>query len=158
MVRIDTDLIEQTSAKAKNSERLRMNYNFHPRLDDPVSRMLNAMEPGTYIRPHKHQDPDRWEVFIALRGRFVVFVFDNDGAITDQAILDASQGKYGVEIPAKAYHCLLSLETGSVAYEIKEGPYMAATAKNFASWAPPEGSPQAKTYMQGLLHKAGLKT
>jgi cupin fold WbuC family metalloprotein len=156
MQRIDTNLLLQTSQKAMRSERLRMNYNFHPQLDDPVSRMLNAMEPGTYIRPHKHEDPDRWEVFIALRGRFVVFVFDDDGRINDFMILDTSQGNYGVEIPAKAYHCLLSLETGSVAYEIKEGPYMAATAKNFAPWAPAEGSSQAQSYMQSLLDKAGL--
>lgn len=133
-----------------------MNYNFHPNLEDPVNRMLNAMEPGTYIQPHKHEDPDRWEVFLALRGRFVVIIFDNEGNITDHVILDPDEGKYGVEIPERTYHTLMSLENGSVAYEIKEGPYMPSGAKNFAPWAPAEGDEGVNLYMEKLLQKVGL--
>jgi cupin fold WbuC family metalloprotein len=157
MIRINEELISKTSLKAKESPRQRMNHNFHPHLSDPVSRLLNAMEPGTYIQPHKHEDPDRFEVFIALRGKFVVFIFDDDGNITDHTVLDSEQGSYGVEIPAKTYHSLMSLETGSVAYEIKEGPYKPATAKNFAPWAPAENEPGVQTYMENLLNNAGIK-
>jgi len=156
MIRINEDFINQTSEQAKLSPRLRMNYNFHPRLDDPISRMLNAMEPGTYIQPHKHEDPDRFEVFLALRGSFVVFTFDDDGKIADHFILDASQGNYGVEIPARIYHSLISLKAGSVAYEIKEGPYLPATAKNFAPWAPKEGDSETKAYTKKLLDFVGI--
>lgn len=157
MIRINEDFLNQTTAKARESKRLRMNYNFHPQLDDPISRMLNAMEPGTYIQPHKHEDPDRFEVFLVLRGRFVVVTFDEAGNITDHYVLDAREGKYGVEIPARVYHSLMSLESGSVAYEIKEGPYTPATAKNFAPWAPAEGEADAGQYMQKLLDVLGLK-
>lgn len=156
MIRINEDFVNQTSEEAKLSPRLRMNFNFHPRLEDPISRMLNAMEPGTYIQPHKHEDPDRFEVFLALRGRFVVFTFDDDGKIANHFILDAREGNYGVEIPAKVYHSLISLETGSVAYEIKEGPYLPATAKNFAPWAPNEGDEGTGAYMKKLLDHAGI--
>jgi cupin fold WbuC family metalloprotein len=114
------------------------------------------MEPGTYIQPHKHEDPDKFEVFIALRGRFVVIIFDADGNITDHAILDNREGKYGVEIPERVYHMLLSLEPGSVAYEVKEGPYRPFTAKNFAPWAPAEGDPGVPAYIDELLQKLGI--
>jgi cupin fold WbuC family metalloprotein len=127
-----------------------MNYNFH-NLEDPINRLLNAMEPGTYIQPHKHEDPDRFEVFLCLRGSFLVIIFDDEGNITDHTILDTRQGSFGVEIPEKTYHTLLSLEPGSVAYEIKEGPYIPSTAKNFAAWAPAEGDQGVNAYMQKLL-------
>ena len=155
-IRINDDLLDITSAKAKNTERKRMNFNFHPSHDDPLHRLLNAMEPGTYIQPHKHEDPDRFEIFLALRGRFVAIIFDEHGNITDHAILDSSEGNYGVEIPEKVYHTLLSLEPGSVAYEIKEGPYRPFTAKNFASWAPAEGNPEVKNYINNLLQQIDI--
>jgi cupin fold WbuC family metalloprotein len=156
MIRITEEFLDVTSAKAKIVERKRMNFNFHPDHEDPLHRMLNAMEPGTYIQPHKHEDPDKFEIFLALRGRFVVIIFDEHGNITDHAILDGREGKYGVEIPEKVYHMLLSLEPGSVAYEIKEGPYRPFTAKNFASWAPAEGEPGVAKYIEKLLKQIGI--
>ena len=156
MIKINDGFLDITSAKAKKAERKRMNFNFHPSHDDPLHRMLNAMEPGTYIQPHKHEDPDRFEIFLALRGRFVAIIFDNQGNITDHAILDNREGKYGVEIPEKVFHTLLSLEPGSVAYEIKEGPYLPGAAKNFAPWAPPEGDPEVESYIENLLQEIGI--
>jgi hypothetical protein len=64
--------------------------------------------------------------------------------------------KNGVEIPERTYHTLISLETGSVAYEIKAGPYTPLTAKDFAPWAPAEGNPEVENFMQSLLNKIDL--
>jgi cupin fold WbuC family metalloprotein len=153
MIKIDDKFLDITSAKAKSVERKRMNFNFHPNHEDPLHRLLNAMEPGTYIQPHKHEDPDRFEIFLALRGRFVVIIFDEDGNITDHVILDSREGKYGVEIPEKTFHTLLSLEPGSVAYEIKEGPYLPGLAKNFAQWAPAEGDAEVPAYIKNVLQQ-----
>lgn len=155
MIKIDDAFLDKTSVVARNSERLRKNYNFHPTHEDPLHRMLNAMEPGTYIQPHKHEDPDRFEVFLALRGSFVVITFDNNGNIADHTILDAGKGNYGVEIPARTYHTLIPLERNSVAYEVKAGPYLPATAKNFAPWAPAEGDPGVPAYLNQLMKKVG---
>lgn len=155
MIKIDDQFIDRTSQKARTSPRLRMNYNFH-NLKDPINRLLNAMEPGTYIQPHKHEDPDRFEVFLCLRGRFLIMIFDDEGNLTDHNILDPEKGQYGVEIPAKVYHSLASLEPGSVAYEIKEGPYFPATAKNFAPWAPAEGDAETQAYLNKLLKQVGI--
>ncbi len=63
----------------------------------------------------------------------MAIIFDASGNITDHAILDSREGKYGIEIPEKDYHMLLLLEPGSVAYEIKEGPYRPFTTKNYAA-------------------------
>lgn len=56
---INEALLDETTGRAKQSPRLRMNYNFHEHLDDPVNRLLNALEPGTYLRPHRHLNPKK---------------------------------------------------------------------------------------------------
>ena len=66
---INEQLLDETQAKALQSPRLRMNYNFHEKLDDPINRLLNAMEPGTYLRPHRHLNPAKDEIFLLLRGK-----------------------------------------------------------------------------------------
>lgn len=76
---INEALLNETTGRAKQSPRLRMNYNFHEHLDDPVNRLLNALEPGTYLRPHRHLNPKKDEIFLLLRGRIAVFLFDNKG-------------------------------------------------------------------------------
>lgn len=153
MIRIDKEIVDKTTTRAKESERKRMNYNFHPQLDDLLQRMLNAMEPGTYIRPHKHEDPDKTEVFMILRGRMIVIEFDDEGEIKDLELLDSSEGRWAVEIPPRTWHSLISLESGSVAFEIKNGPYNPIDDKNFAVWAPTEKSPEAHSFLKSLTER-----
>ena len=81
---INEALLNETTGRAKQSPRLRMNYNFHEHLDDPVNRLLNALEPGTYLRPHRHLNPKKDEIFLLLRGRIAVFLFDNKGVPSRQ--------------------------------------------------------------------------
>ncbi len=157
MINIDDDLLDQVTKKARSSARLRMNYNFHSGPEDTLQRMLNAMEPGTYLRPHKHEDPDKREVFFALRGRLCIIEFDDTGEIFAHTILDARKGSYGTEIPERTWHSIISLESGSVAYEVKDGPYAPINDKNFASWAPAEGSPEVEKYLNQLIAKLGLR-
>jgi cupin fold WbuC family metalloprotein len=148
---IDRQLLDETTEKAKLSPRLRMNCNFHSELDDPVNRLLNAMEPGTYLRPHRHCNPDRDEIFLLLRGRVAILIFDDAGNVTEQAVLDPQQGCFGGEIPAGVWHGLLVLETGSVIYEVKQGPYAPLSPENMASWAPPaEDVEGVRHYMDSL--------
>ena len=154
MILINEALLNETTERAKQSPRLRMNHNFHERLDDPVNRMLNALEPGTYLRPHRHLDPDKDEIFLLLRGRVAVFLFENDGNISRMQILDPKEGVYGAEIKAGTWHSLLVLESGSVIYEIKEGPFVPLSADNFAPWSPaPEETEAVRIYMELLTTK-----
>jgi cupin fold WbuC family metalloprotein len=148
---IDEQLLNETTEKAKLSPRLRMNYNFHEHLDEPVHRLINAMEPGTYLRPHRHLNPDREESFLILRGKVVIFIFNDHGGITEQFILDPHIGSYGAEIKAGVWHGLVVLETGTVLYEVKNGPYVAVSPANFAPWSPAaEDTKEVQTFLDYL--------
>ncbi len=127
-----------------------MNHNFHDDLADPISRMLNALEPGTYVQPHKHENPDKREIFIVLRGSLVVVIFDDSGNPADFILLDPRKGNHVVEIPPGAWHSLFSLESGTVVYEVKDGPYIPISDKNFATWAPKEGEPGCEEFLSQL--------
>ena len=157
MIKIDTRLLDETSSKAKISPRRRMNYNFHKDLSDTFQRLLNAMEPLSYIQPHKHEQPDKREVFFALRGRIVVIEFDESGNIADHILLDPLTGKFGAEIPERTYHTIVALDPDTVAYEMKDGPYSPIDDKNFASWAPKEGDPGTRKYLEEILFRVGIK-
>lgn len=155
MIKIDQSLLDALTSKASSVPRLRINHNFHEGDSDPLQRMLNAMEPGTYIRPHLHMNPDKREAFICLRGRFMVIEFNEDGTIHDFIVLDPSAGNYACEIAAGRYHSMIPLCRGSVAYELKDGPYDMATDKKFASWAPDENSPEHVQFIARLLEQTG---
>ena len=153
MIIINDDLIKPVMYKAKTSPRRRMNHNFHPQLDDPLQRMLNCLEPDTYIQPHKHENPDKCEAFILLKGKLLVVEFDNDGCVSSHALLESGTDTYGAEIAPRVFHCIIALEPGTVVYEVKNGPYSPIDDKNFASWAPKEGEADCPKYLQNLLRQ-----
>lgn len=149
MIKIDDSLISEVIAKAKSSPRLRMNYNLHPRLDDPVQRLLNALEPWSYIRPHKH--PAKEELFLLLKGKVLAVTFNDNGSVRDHAILSTSDGIVGIEFEEDSIHMVASLEPDSVVFEVKEGPYIPHSNDSSAPWAPAEGSPEARIFLENLF-------
>lgn len=156
MIKINEQLVNEVIEQAKQSPRGRKNYNFHQTYDEVLNRMLNALEPGTYVQPHKHEDPDKHEVFIILKGKALVVEYDNDGQVTDFVVVGAGTSNFGVEIAPGVWHSIIPLASGTVVYEVKEGPYSPLNDKNFAPWAPKEGDPQCKVFNQEMLKKAGL--
>ena len=119
---IDEQLLNLVTAQAKASPRLRINYNFHQALDDKCHRMLNAVEPGTEIPIHRH--PTKDESFVVLRGKVRSTTYNDDGSVLESVVLCAAEGRYGVDIPKGVWHKLESLESGSVVFECKEGPFV----------------------------------
>lgn len=156
MIRIDKPLLDRLSNQAKKTDRKRLNLNFHPVPEATLQRMLNAMEPDTYIQPHKHENPDKVEVFFCLRGRLLVVEYNDDGSINDHIILDASTENYGCEIAPRTWHSIICLEPGSVAYEVKDGPYDPADDKHFAQWSPSENDTNALEFNKKILTLLGL--
>lgn len=156
MIKINEAFISKTSEKAKVSSRLRQNFNFHKEDSATLQRMLNALELDTYIQPHKHENPDKVEAFFILRGRILVVEFDDEGNITEHIVLDTNEGNYGTEIAPRTWHTIICLEAGSVAYEVKDGPYNAAVDKSFALWAPSEGDENCTAYIASVLEMLGL--
>lgn len=134
---------------ARGAVRRRQNHNLHPALADPVQRLLNAFEPGTYVRPHRHVAPGKWELFAWLAGRAAVLAFDDDGVVTERVELDAATPL--VEIPVGTWHSLAALETGTVLFEVKQGPYAPLAPEGFAPWAPADATPQAAALEQWFV-------
>ncbi len=119
---IDEELLGKVSDEAKVSSRLRMNYNFHQSLEDKCHRFLNALEPGTVVPIHHH--PTKEETFILLKGRVRVSTYHDDGTLMESVILSQDSGCYGVDIAKNVWHSLECLESGSVIFEVKEGPFI----------------------------------
>ena len=148
---LDEKLLDEITDRAKQAPRLRMNYNFHESLDDPINRLINAMEPDTYLRPHRHKNPDKNEIFLLLRGKAALFLFDDKGNITKQVIFDPKNGIYGGEIPCDVWHTLIVLESGSVVYEVKQGPFAPLSPENMAPWSPvAEDTENVKLFLEKL--------
>ena len=119
---IDKQLLDDISRQAIQSDRLRMNYNFHQSLDEKCHRFLNAVEPGTKVEIHRH--PTKDESFVLLRGKVRVTTHRDDGSIIEDVVLCADEGRYGVNIPKGVWHTIEALEPDSVIFECKEGPFV----------------------------------
>ena len=119
---IDKALLDYVTEQAKGNPRLRMNYNFHDSLDEKCHRFLNAVEPGTMVPIHKH--PTKDETFVLLRGRVRVTTHNDDGSIVKDVVLSKEDGIYGVNISKGVWHTLEALESGSMIFECKEGPFV----------------------------------
>ena len=119
---IDDKILDDLSAQAKASPRLRMNLNFHESLKDKCHRFLNAVEPGADIPIHRH--PEKDESFVVLRGRIRVTTYNDDGSIIESIVLNPSEGRYGVNVEKNVWHTVEAMEPNSVIFECKEGPYV----------------------------------
>lgn len=147
---IDEALLEATLARAVVSPRGRINHNFHPDLASNPHRFLNAWTRGSYAAPHRHLQVPKPESFVMLRGELALFVFDDAGAVTERHVL-GRDGVLGVDLAPGLWHTVAALTETAVCFEVKAGPYDAATDKEFAPWAPREGDPGAAEYLARLL-------
>ena len=147
---IDTTLLAQASRLAATSPRRRKNINFHASEADASQRLLNAIEPDSYIPPHRHLDAAKDETLIVLRGRLGAVVFDEAGSVVDTAVLDAGGECVGLNLLHGTYHTVLALAPGTVFFESKAGPYRALEIAEQAPWAPVEGARDARAYLASL--------
>jgi cupin fold WbuC family metalloprotein len=118
---IDKYLLDNVTEKAKANKRLRMNYNLHESLDAKAQRLLNALEPGTILPIHRHTHTA--ETYIVLRGSIKVLFYDDNKNLVNQYLVNPEEGVYGVHIPSGQWHTLEVMETGTVIFEVKDGPY-----------------------------------
>lgn len=147
---IDLKLLDDLSAQAAENPRLRKNFNLHPSDDFCCHRLFNAVEPGSFIRPHRHLDPAKDETFVIVRGRLGVVTFDDSGNVTGKALLEAGGETVAADIPHGIFHTAVSLERGTIFFEAKAGPYIPLTDQEKAPWAPEDGAPEATAYLEFL--------
>ncbi len=118
---INNELIDRVTAKAEESPRLRMNYNFHESLDAKAQRLINVLLPGTVLPIHRHCHTA--ETYVLLRGKMFVVFYNDLGAQTERFLLDPTIGNYGVNIPRGQWHGIEVIEPSAI-FEVKDGPYM----------------------------------
>ncbi len=116
---IDQNILDELTAAAKASPRLRMNMDLRNSAEDGSQRMLNAIEPGTVLPIHRHRTSS--ETVVCVRGHFEELFYDDSGALTE--VVDMVPGGAVLNIPAGQWHTIKSLESGTVLLECKDGAY-----------------------------------
>ena len=125
------------AAAAGTAPRRRAHATLHDESSDPVQRVVIALQPGTYVRPHRHADAV-WELFTLLDGALAVLTFDETGKVTGRAELRPG-GDRIAQLAPRQWHSVVALAPNTLALEVKPGPYRPTTDKDFAAWAPAEG-------------------
>lgn len=148
---IDSPMMAALSRDARAHVRMRKNYNLHASEQEGSQRLLNAIEPDSYIRPHRHLAPEKDETILVLAGRVGVLAFDEKGVVSMSRILAPASGTVGVNIPAGVFHSVVALEPGTVIFESKTGPFVPLMPEEKAFWAPAEDVPEAMAYLAFMI-------
>lgn len=148
---LSTDLFEEGIRLSRVSPRKRIILPIHKSAEASMHRMLNFIQPGSYIRPHNHSLSNKTESVIVLQGAIRFFTFDENGKVVTDSIIGGTSKNFGVDIEPTVYHAFFAIESDTIIFETKPGPYEKATDKLFAEWAPEEGTEAASLFMQNLL-------
>ena len=116
---IDNRILDELTAQAKESPRLRMNYDLRNSAADGSQRMLNAIEPGTEVPIHRHWNSS--ETVLCVRGYFQECLYDDAGNLEEE--IDMVPGGAIVNVPIGKWHNLRSMESGTILFEAKHGKY-----------------------------------
>jgi len=151
----DVQYFNDLTSQARHSQRLRQHRNIHQSYQDVCQRLFNSIEPGSYIRPHRHATDPKDELLIAVRGVMALVTFDDQGDLINVTRFGTeSHGEdmaLGAEVPSSTWHTVIALEPGCVLLEVKAGPFDPNQPKNLATWAPEEGSDLARDYLNRLF-------
>ncbi len=143
-------LMDLIAEQARSSPRQRQNYNFHESTDR-VQRFLNVLQPETYVRPHRHvrpTDASGFEFFLVLQGAIGILVLDESGGVLQIKKISATGATRGVELSEGLFHTLVALEPDTVMFELKEGPYVPMSDKDFLPQFPLENTLEATQWLR----------
>ena len=151
----DAQYLDSLTDQAKVSPRLRQHRNVHQSYQEASQRIFNAIEPGSYIRPHRHASDPREELLIAVRGVMAMVTFDDQGAVTNVLRFGTERHgdevAVGAEVSSSTWHTVIALEPGCVLLEVKAGPFDPNQPKDLAPSAPEEGSAAALGYFDRIV-------
>lgn len=121
-MKITQAILDDLTAQAKASPRLRMNLDLRNSAEDKSQRMLNAIEPGSPLPIHRHRKSS--ETVVCLRGRLMEEFYDDlKHTCTDAIELSPNGPVVALNIPIGQWHTVRALESGTVIIEMKNGPY-----------------------------------
>jgi cupin fold WbuC family metalloprotein len=148
---IDAALIKRKSEDAEANPRKRDIHILHRGNPDLLQRMLNALQPSTYIRPHRHEGSGKAELVVLLSGSLGFITFFEDGTPDERHFIHLHPTKVlAVDCRENVWHTFFALEPDTVVLEAKAGPYGGADDKEFAPWAPDETSSDVQEYLTHL--------
>jgi len=122
-MKIDSKLLDELSAQAKVSPRLRMAYDLRTTPEDNSQRILNAMEPGTVLPIHRHRGST--ETVVILRGKLRQNFYDENGKLVETLVIEPGTECVGFSVEVGRWHNSECLESGTVILECKDGRYEA---------------------------------
>ena len=121
-MKITQVVLDDLTAKAKDSQSLRKNLDLRNSAEDQIQRMLNAIEPGSQLPIHRHQKTS--ETMVCLRGRLQVEFYDElERICTDSFVIEPNGLNVAVSIPMGVWHTVHALESGTCILEMKDGKY-----------------------------------
>ncbi len=120
-MKITQAILDNLTARAQASPRLRMNLDLRNSPEDGSQRMLNAIEPGTSLPIHRHMKSS--ETVVCLRGHLREVFYNEAGEVTEVIDLQPGGECVALCIPIGQWHGVEVLESGTVILECKDGPY-----------------------------------
>lgn len=117
----NTELLNSISKKAKENPRLRHSFDLRNSESDYIQRMLNALEPGKFMPIHRHRNSS--ETMIVVKGSLKEYFYDDQGNVIGEWVCAPNMDCIGINIPAGQWHNLVCLESGTVLFESKDGPW-----------------------------------
>lgn len=150
---LDNKMLDSLCQQAGSSSRRRQHLNIHSSYQENCQRLFNAIQPSSYIPPHRHFIADKQELLVAIRGSFSLITFDDQGNFIRSSLFgselyaDGFCSNVGVEIPPHVWHTVLAKQENSILLEVKEGPFVSDEAKELAFWAPQDGSTEAQSFL-----------
>lgn len=153
LFKLDSEIIRLGIAASLESERKRIILPIHRKQEAEVQRMLNFLQPGTYIHPHRHPMPNATESVVLLQGAIRFFTFDDTGNLLTDQLISATPIPGVIDIEPNVWHTFIVLKPVTILFECKKGPYNAETDKEFAGWAPEENSAGAASWMKKLVEQ-----
>lgn len=145
---LDELILSQGKSASRKSSRLRMIQPVQRAQTAKVQRLLNFLQPGTYIRPHRHSLEQATESVCLLSGHLEVLIFNPQGSIHTRHNLTTTSPL--IDIEPGVWHGMIVHTPDTVIFEVKKGPYNPETDKEFASWSPKEDSPDVKEFLASL--------
>jgi cupin fold WbuC family metalloprotein len=144
---IEDSTVRVLVKESRNLDRGRSALAFHPSHHTGPRLLVNAIQPGSYIRPHRHHTYSG-ETWMIYQGSVGLVTFDDQGEVNEKAILGIDRPV--VEIPDKTWHTALALEEDSVVYELSMGPYREGDYKEFMPGTPEEGTREVFEFYKKL--------
>lgn len=127
-MKITQETLDNLTAQAKSSERLRMALDMRTSSDDQSQRLLNAVEPGTPLPIHRHCTSS--ETVVIVRGRLIERLYNDAGVRTEEILMEVGGRCPVLQIPAGQWHDIEVLESGTVIFEAKDGAYTPLTEED----------------------------